>query len=418
MESHVNQAPPNPSEGALEGAPFTTRTSAAANGSVLDSGTAGRTEIIMVPRVLRVQLDALTDEQWGELRSLACEAAQFCNACLADSYMRARGYTAPDQMSVFRRAAGHLSGDVRVALAREAFTAWKRHGAKIVAGVQRLAEFQADRALVCRAEHMSKGRRQRHAWVTRVGDQYRLVVRLVGKAYGTRHEYALWWKPQSDEYISPVLERLVAGSTRLLKISMLFERPGRKVFVLLTYEAALAVPPPGERHATFGPLESDGTLWLRIEGANGRQIDTNYTDRVARLLHMKEHFSGIHARLRLRLRRSGAGHRQASRRALVKAGHFSAWAHGVLHAWSHEIIDQCRRAGVGHLAVAPIAVGELPMAELEMKVKYKAAEHGILMSRLDVAERSTARAIARPIDKRRRSLYAKRKALRILSAPD
>jgi hypothetical protein len=216
-------------------------------------------------RVLRVPLAPLSDAAWQALRALAREGAAFCNAWLADAYAQRLGYQPPDGQSVFRRAAGSLSGDVRVALAREAFTTWRRHGGKILSGAQRLALFDADRALVCRAEHLSKGRRQIHARIQCVGTTYQLSARLVGKHVGGQHVFPLALDPRCDDYVQPVLDGLASGVVRLLKLSILFERPGRKVFALLTYQKTIEVPVAG-----WKPMARSGSAG-RIRGAPARR---------------------------------------------------------------------------------------------------------------------------------------------------
>jgi hypothetical protein len=364
-----------------------------------------------VSRVLRVQLRDLTDVQWRELRELAGEAARFCNLILADQYAQAWGYAPPTE-SAFVRAKGRLSGDVRVALQREAWTAWRRHRARIMAGTQRLALFEADRALVCRGEHLHHGHRQRHAQIRFDGETYSLSLCLRAQTAGGRQEFALWWKPTVSEMVTAVLDQLASGG-RLLKVTLRFERPGRKVFALLTYERVIPAMRPGELAATLGPLEPDGSLWLRMT-IDGRAQTVNYTDRVSRLLSMKAHFAGLHARLKRRMRRSGPGWRQDYRRALVRAGSFSAWAHGFLQQWSAEVIATCRRQGVGHLSLGPIEHQDLPMAAWREMLTYKCQEAGMIVERFDPATPETARAVDRVVQKEGKRIAARRKALAVL----
>ena len=407
----VNQTPPNPLDDAPQGSSTLTRTSGGASGTVSDSGTAGHGEM-KISRVLRVQLAPLSDTAWTDLRALAREGAQFCNLLLAGFYVEAVGYGRPEGQSDFRRFKGRLSGDVRVALAREAFTAWKRHGSKIRSGAQRLALFDADRALVCRAEHMSKERRQRHCWIAeREGGVLWLSAPLIGKAHGSRFESALVVDARTDDYVGPVLAGLAAGAIRLLKVSIVFERPVRKVFALLTYEKRIVAPQPGSATATLGPLEADGTLWLRFEDPR-RNI--NLTGDVARLIHMKRHFAGVHRRLKARIRRSGPGHRHEYRRALVRAGSFGAWALGPLHAMAATVTAALERHGAGSLAVGPVEHQDLPMAAFLIRLGYRLEERGIALTRFDPAVTSTARAVVRPIEKARRSAMKQRTALDVL----
>jgi len=408
----VNQAEPNVSSGAI--APPMTRTSTAAQGIPPDSGPAECVEPVRVSRILRVQLKELTDEQWMELRDLAAESARFCNAAMADRYCKAMGYSEHPDGSAFVRMKGKLSGDVRVALDREVFTVWRKHAKLILVGARRLAEFQADRALVCRAEHMSNGKRQRHATINFDGRQYLLEIRLVGNEHGDRHKFALAWKAQADSYIEPVINGLAAGDIRLLKVSFIFERPGRKVFALLAYEKYIEIPAPGKRSATLGPLEKDGSLWLRFELPPQEAQHFNYTGHISRLLAMKDHWGGIHDRIKRRMRRSGRGWKHDYRSSLTKAGSFSAWAHGFIHEWSADIVNRCRHAGVGYLRIAPIKHNDLPMAELEEKLKYKCQEAGIIMASFDPVEKTSERAIKGVLRKKQRSIAKAKESLNYL----
>lgn len=392
----------------------TRQTSAAASGSAVASGAGGPREIT-VSRVLPVQLAPLEDAAWTALRALARESATFCNKCLADHYARVLGYQPPDGTSVFRRAKGTLSGDVRVALAREAWTTWRRHGVTILSGAQRLALFDADRAIVCRAEHLNKGRRQIHAMVRTASDgRLVLTTRLVGASIGPRHQHALVSPPANDRYVHDTLQGLAAGWLRLLKVSFRFERPGRKVFALLTYQMTIAVPPAGHGEATLGPLEPDGTLWLRWVDEAGRQRGQDHTAKIAELAHKKLHFAGIARRLRARRRRSGSGHRRAYRDALIRAGSFGAWARGPLHQLSANIVATLRRHDIGHLAIGPLEFQDLPMAALIQHLGYKCAEAGIVLTRFDPVDRSTDRALTQMLTKQQRSISRKRRALAVL----
>lgn len=390
-----------------------------------------------VPRVLRVQLAELSQDARMELRELAREAARFGNAMLADKYMLAMGYRSPEAGSAFVRCKGRLSGDVRVSIQREAEAIWRRHRIKILAGEQRLALFEAERALVCRGSHRTvrhrRGCQERglraqrtcecpqhsvtHAWIRYDGERYWLSCSLSAGTQG-RREYPLAWHPALESsgrsYVTPVLDGLASRQLRLLKVSFQFERAGKKVFALLAYEKTIRVPTPGQRQGTLGPLEEDGSLWLRLVGEDGRPLNYNYTAVVHRLAHMKQHFAGIHRRLKRRIRRSGPGWRRDYRLALVKAGSFSEWAEGVLHQVSREIVERCRRAGVGYLAIGPLTDQDLPMAQLQMLLDYKAAEAGIILGPFDPAETSTERAVSSVLKKRDRRLAAKLKAIATL----
>lgn len=420
----VGQGTPNSLRGA--DAPDSRPTSTAACGSAPGPRTQGCVEIRKVPRILRVRLIDLTHEDWLDLLLLARESARFCNATMADFYARELGYAAPNGESVFVRFKQRLSGDVRVALGREAFTQWRMRKHEILRGDGRLAFFTDKRALVCRAEHLSHGKRQRHAWIWSDDRAHYLSICLIGRdservigckngklqwgRRGERHNLKLWWKPQIDERHRPVMDGLAAGVVRLLKVSFIFERPGKKVFALLTYEKDEPIINPGSASATLGPLEPDGSLWMRVEGGNRY----NYTHWVHELIAKKEHWAGLAETIRSRTRRAGPGAKQDYRRALLKAGSFSKWAHGRLHQLSADIVKSLVTANVGHLTIAPIAYQDLPMAELEEKLKYKAAENGITIERLDPNDKPTSQAMERAVSRSERSAAKVRRALRVV----
>lgn len=421
----MNQESPNPLNG--EQSPEYTRpTSTAECGSALDSGTGGHAELVTVPRVLTVEIRDLDHAQWLDLLLLSRECAMFCNATIADHFARELGYGAPTGGSVFRRFAGRLSGDVRVALSREARTQWRMHKTKILRGEGGFPFFNEKRSLVCRAEHMSKGKRQRHAWIERIGKEHFLNIRLIGKngeqvvgaskdgftygRKGERHLLKLWWKPQIDERNAPVMNGLASGDIRLLKVAITFKRPGKKVMARLAYEKRIELPPAGARKATIGPLLPDGTLWLKI----GDRPLTNYASYIHRLIQMKEHFEGLRQRIRARTKRSGTRHQQARRKALVNLGTFSAWSRGYLHQMSADIVGRLEKGGVGFLTIAPISLGELPLSALEEQLKYKCAERNIAIERMDLKDETTMAIVEKGVAKKRATVAKGKKALRVL----
>jgi hypothetical protein len=276
---------------------------------------------------------------------------------------------------------------------------------------------------------MSKGRRQRHAFIWSDGADHFLNILLCGNkserivgvksgkkleyewgARGERHQLKLWWKPQIDERNRPLMEGLASGAMRLLKVSFVFERPGKKIFAMLTYEKEVSVTAAGGAEATLGPLEPDGSLWLRVD--NGPRH--NHTDFVHELIHKKDHFEGILKRLRARMRRSGSGHRQDYRRGLLRAGSFSRWASGRIHQASAKIVAQLVDANVGRVTIAPISLGELPMHELEEKLKYKLTERGIEIVRLDPKDKTTMQSLERMAAKRGKRIAQGKRGLRML----
>jgi hypothetical protein len=322
---------------------------------------------------------------------------------LADFFAKAMGYH--HDVPAYKRLKRTLSSAVRDAVNREALAIWRKHGRAITGGSQRLAMFSAEKALVARGKL---------ARVLFDGHSYTLSIRLVGEDKGPAHVMPLWWKPQNETYITPALQQISSQSNCLKKVTFLFERRTRKMFALLCYMRTLTVPEPGQREAALGPLEQDGALWMRMTRADGRPITVNYTNRVERLIHMKLHFAGLIKRLRHRTRRTGRGHKQAYRRALVRAGSFSRWADDMLHQWSKEIIDHCVQNGVGCLRIGPIEHQDLPMARFKLMIEYKAVQKGIIIERFDPAVKEVERSVTQPIERQRKKLVAQRKALATL----
>jgi hypothetical protein len=62
---------------------------------------------------------------------------------------------------------------------------------------------------------------------------------------------------------------------------------------------------------------------------------------------------------------------------LLKAESFEEWAHGPLHQLSRQIVDWSRKYGATVLRLSMKHTAQLPWADLEALIEYKAEELGI-----------------------------------------
>ena len=171
-----------------------------------------------------------------------------------------------------------------------------------------------------------------------------------------------------DRWLADVIDRLESRAYPLTKLTLSFARPGRKVVALVSFRRPVFPSTPTQDEAT---LEcSCDELRLRC-GAHTLSLN----DAAHRLSIMKQHFAGIHSRLRRHLGRSGR--RRTLRVALLKAGTFENWAEGPLHQLSREVVGWCQEHEVGCLRVKVASTGDLPWARLIGLIQYKAEEAGI-----------------------------------------
>lgn len=317
-------------------------------------------------RVVRVPLERLPDEDWVALRRLAYRCAQYANHLLSESYVTAKG---GPKLPTYTDAKGDLSAAIRDAVGREVVGIWRRLGRMILRGEQTLARFSANRALVVRDRGV---RLARHA------DAYTIVLRLhPGATEETRTELKVWMPAlRRDPWLADRLARLAAGTDPITKATVVFERPGRAVFVLLSYARDDSHISSGGDHATLGPLTDDGQLWVRSAAGRAR----SFTDQVYRLRAMKTHYAGVHDRLRMSLGKTRRYH--DLRRSLRRAGSYETWAQGPLHELSHHVVAWCQREGVGSLEWGVAEDGSLPWDRLAGMLKYKCVDAGIAFSQL------------------------------------
>lgn len=317
-----------------------------------------------VSRVLRVPVRQLPDEQWRVVRRLAYKTAQFGNVLLSEQYTKAKGFDG--KFRTYTDFNTELSSAVRDAVGREVIGIWRREGRKVLRGEQTLGRFGANRALVVRDVGVKL--------VQWGGGNLAIHLRLEPKPaepftfaldmHAIRH-----WK---HKYLSQSLERLVNKEQRITKASVVFEKLTKKIALFLTYDKVLAPATASHtRTATFSVL-GDGTCKLQSQG----NVLT-LSDRIYRLMFMKEHFGKIHERIRASLGKVGRW--RDNRKALLKAGSFEVWAQGPVHQLSRQIVNWCQANNVGTLTWqiednAP----SLPWHELQKQVEYKASEIGIV----------------------------------------
>jgi hypothetical protein len=316
-------------------------------------------QLRLVHRTCRVPLRISNQTQWIELRRIAYLCASFGNHLLTESYAKAKGVSGLHPYSDYRAM---LSAAVRDAVSSECVSIWSKLGRQILRGEQTLARFAVDRALVVRGQAVSLERTPADGLVLR--------ARLLPAQAGPAMTFAVWMPAlRRDRWLSDVLGRLESASYRLTRLAVVFERPGRKVAAFVSYCKPVGTSVRATNEAMFECANQDCRLRC---GEHALSLN----DAIHRLTVMKEHFAGIHSRLRRHLGKRGRRH--AFRQALLKAGTFEQWAQGPIHQLSRQIVDWCREHNVGELRWnVEQASAELPWARLEAFVIYKAEDANI-----------------------------------------
>lgn len=319
-------------------------------------------------RVVKVSLVHVADDTWKQLRRLAYHCAQFGNNLLSEQYAKKKGLQA--EWKTYRDYRDTLSSYVRDAMQREVQAMWQRNGRDMLRGAQTVGRFAADRALVIR---------ERGIVLTRHEDgQLAFMLRFEPSPAPAIELPVFMPSLKKDPLRRQLLDAFLTEPERMRKASVIFHRPGRKISLFVAYTKALPAD-PGQREgiATVHCL-GDGECWI---WAHGNRL--TLTDRIYRMVHMKEHFGRIHARLRFALGRKGRWH--VMKKKLAAVSNFESWVQGPLHQLSHEIVawaDQQRVAEIKWQIddTAP----ELPWYALQQMVQYKAAERGIVAANRQV----------------------------------
>jgi hypothetical protein len=302
-------------------------------------------------------------EQWKLLTAAAREAARFGNHRMAERYLRAKGVKL--EPSVFVEYRDKLSSVARLGVDTHVKGAWQRSGRKILAGVERLAHMDSYRALAFQV-HQGGGR------VDRDPGGFMIRVRVLPAATAGLEELPIYMPAVArDKYMGDVLDKIASGEWPIKRIALVFKRQSAKVKAQLSYLRPAVVVEPHSQVSVLA-LEADGQrLVIRC---NGREL--HLTDHLHRLRSMKDHFAGIHDRLRMSLGKARRWHEM--RRALVRAGNFETWSVSPLHELSARIIVWCVEQDAGCLKWA-IDGGDLPWHRLREQCKYKGAEAGVVI---------------------------------------
>ncbi len=320
-------------------------------------------QLRIVHRTCRVPLKIPTSEEWMELRRISFLCANFGNHLLTESYATVKGLRGLHPYTDYRTM---LSSAVRDAISRECIGIWRRLGKRILMGEQTLARFAANRAILVRGQGVILDRLPGNGLVLR--------VRLLPARDRSATTFPVWMPAlDRDVWLSQEVAKLEAGSHRLTRLALVFERPGRKVVAFVSYSKSIDEPAVSGGEAVLECSQSDCRL-----RSGDRTLALN--DAVHRLTTMKEHFAGIHARLRKHLGMSGR--RRTLRNSLLKAGSFEDWAQGPLHQLSRQIVDWSRKHEATVLRLCIERSAQLPCAHLETLIEYKAEEVGIRVIRV------------------------------------
>ena len=311
-------------------------------------------------RVCRIPLEIPSVEKWRELRELSFHCAHFGNHLLTELYAQAKGLAGLHPYTDYRDL---LSAYVRDAVGRDCTGIWRRLGRQILKGEQTLARFSAHRALVVRGEGVV---------LQHIGEQA-LALRVRLHPRNTEPTVLPIWMAaiRRDHWLSDLVSGLESGALPIVKLTILFERPGRKLIALLAYHK---VPSDRSKSGVRATLDcSNGNCLIRCSSDSLVLNDVLY-----RLYTMKEHFAQIHSRLRRHLNKTGR--RRTLRLALLKAGTFENWAQGPLHELSRQIVTWCKDHGVGQLELNIAFSGDLPWTRLATLIRYKADDAGITVT--------------------------------------
>ena len=334
---------------------------------IFNSGETETNPPTLISRVVTVPLVTPKKEQWKKLFDAARESARFGNHRLAENYLRARGVKL--EPSVFVEYNEKLSSVARLGVDTHVKGAWQRDGKKILAGVQKLAQMDAYRALSFQV-HQGGGS------LARTPDGMSVIVRILPGRSTPLEELPIYMPAIKREmYLTTTLDNIAAKKWKLKRINILFKRTSAKVKAQLVYvrEKSIAAELHGTHTATLA-LQDDGTrLVLRC---NNREL--HLTDHLHRLRTMKENYAQIHSRIRMSLGKARRWHRL--RQQLAKAGSFEEWAKSPLHEMSRRIIEWCQFQNVGLLEWA-IDGGDLPWHSLKQQCEYKGSEAGIIIQK-------------------------------------
>lgn len=326
-------------------------------------------------RAIWLQLEKLPDAQWRELRDLARVSALFANGMITemfitDSVTRAGAKEAAVALrETYALYADKLSSDVRDGINTEVKGSWQRHKGEVRAGLSSLPLFRADRALVMRGD--------KSALIEQRDDDYALSVRLL-PVPAPKHSFRLDKNAYKKSERFSCLEKLVSGEYPIVRVSFSFERPGRKVFAIITYKREFedgSEGIPSLACGRIGPISERRELYIRTESRT-----LALSDYVHRILEMKERYAAIQERMRITAGRTkwrkGRARKLWKYRRLMQTQSFSDWAKGPLGQMAAEIVGFCAQNKVGELSWEFDGSG-FPEARLRFEVAYRAKVKGM-----------------------------------------
>jgi hypothetical protein len=355
-------------------------------------------------RTIKVPLQKLTDEEWRDLRRLAYVCAAYCNHRLNGDYLEKKGLTQTETVrrkNKYKDYNESLSSSVRDSLNREVQGMWTRNEAKILKGEQTLGRFSADRAICVRGDkgavYLSPVPGDKEAGTY---DTFEFELPLLPPVDNPRFKFKVWAPALlKDKYLRIALQKIVDGEKALAsapgegdikqkwvldrdlylmkKVSVIFERPGRKVFIFLSYAKKRDLD--GAATGWKAELACDEAYWL---SCNGHRLSLGHY--FHHLINMKQSFEGLYKRLSIDLAK--AGKRSAFRRQLLKSGSYEEYALGRLHQLSRHIVNWCVAEGANafSMSVSEIAgkapdgtIVRLPWTRLFEMLRYKFDEAGV-----------------------------------------
>lgn len=318
-----------------------------------------------VQRTIKIPIEypkpKVWDKTWHRLRVLAMHSASFANEMLNERYAQAKGLEYKKQ--AYKDWSEELGSYTRDAVSREVQGMWARNGKSILRGDQTLGRFTADRCLCCR-ERGVKLRRTNN-------EGFSISLTFEPTKIGQCFEFDVYHGAlKKDHYLASTLDKLAAGVNPITKASVVFERPGRKVFVVLSYSKDIAVAEPSEGRIAKVLLDEHQSIYVSSEG---QELTFGYETH--HLRNMKENFAQIHARIR-----NGLGRRRRydrMRQVLKNHGNFESWSEGPVHQLTAKIVEWCSRRNVSQIVWAIPDDSGLPSHKLMAQVTYKGQEAGI-----------------------------------------
>jgi hypothetical protein len=365
---------------------------------------------------VKIEIDwknAQSRHLYQTLRDLGWQSARYRNLFIQRLYAEKMGWrrdpAAGDAHDLTKQGRagekGNLSGAAYSAAEREAAAAFARDAKRIYAG-QPLPCWRPNAALSVRGHREKKSSGVRLEY-----EEERFVAYLQAQAHtsadGSWLRLPIARNTRRDEHQGEMLRRMTQWDVPIRKATVQIKTSG--VILRLSYALDIPVPPMGSRHATLGPVTSEGRCILRTE------LQTkDYSSKLAEVLKKKDEWDLIRRRATAQIgwRR---GHARA-KRSLLSRMSWDDWLKTYLHSWARDLVNWCAGQGIGTLHVESISTGEWPADRLLALIRYKAADEGIcVLEGADVNEAGGARAAEATVRKISRRIQRRKSAERELT---